>query len=57
MFEEPFARGHLHHSTEVHDRHSIAEMFDYCEVVGDEQQRKVEAALQLLEQVEDLALD
>ena len=47
----------LNDAAEVHHRDAVAEVLDNAEVVCDEEQRQVELALQLVEQVQDLRLD
>src|SRR5260370_6340612 len=42
---------------EVHDRHAVADVAHYGEVVGDEQIRELVLVLQVLEQVHDLRLN
>lgn len=41
---------------QIHHRHSIRDVADHTEVVGDEQVGQAELVLQLLEQVDDLSL-
>ena len=55
--EDLIARAQLDDAPEVHHRHPIAEVLDHGEVVGHEEQREVEATLEVAQQVQDLALD
>ena len=47
-------RAELHDLAQIHDSHSVAEIFDRRQVVGDEQVRESELLLQGNEQVDDL---
>ena len=49
--------GHLDHPPEVHDPDPVADVLDDREVVGDEQVGEPEFLLEVVEQVQDLALD
>src|ERR1700730_1701697 len=49
--------GHLDDLAEVHHSDAIADVLHHGEVVGDEDIREPEFALQVLEQVDDLRLD
>ena len=51
------ALGDLDHFAEIHDRHSMADMFDDAQVVGDEQISQMHLLLQLLQQIDDLRLN
>ena len=55
--EQLAAVGQLGHLAQVHDRDPVADVLDHAHVVGDEQVRQAELALELLEQVQDLGLD
>ena len=57
MLVERLAVADLDDLAEVHHRDLGAEVPDDREVVGDEQERDVELALQVLEQVDHLRLD
>src|SRR5689334_7330129 len=48
--------GGLDDLAEVHDHHAVRDVADDVEVVGDEDVREAEVALQVLEQVQDLGL-
>jgi hypothetical protein len=50
-------RGRLYEPPEIHHRDAVADVPDDGQVVGDEQVREPELALELLEQVDDLRLD
>lgn len=54
---EFLAAGLFDDSPEIHHRDLVRKMFDDREVVGDEQVRDVSLALEIGEQVENLALD
>src|ERR1017187_8529741 len=54
---ERVARRQLDDLAEVHHRDPVAHVAHDCEVVGDEDHRQAELALQLAQQVEDLRLD
>jgi hypothetical protein len=49
--------GDLDQLAEIHHRHAVADVLHHGEVVGDEQIGEAEAALQVLQQVDDLRLD
>ena len=49
--------GQLDDAAEVHHRDAVRDLVDHREVVGDEDVRQLELALQVLQQVEDLRLD
>jgi hypothetical protein len=55
--EELVVGGDLDELTEVHHADTIGDVAHNGEVVADEEVRKVEVALQLAEEIEDLALD
>src|SRR5258708_3563218 len=48
---------YFHHPTEVHDHHAHRDVADHGEVVSDEEISQPEAVLQILEQIDNLALD
>ena len=50
------AVGQLDHPAEVHDGHSIGDVFHDRQVVGNEQKRQMELGLELLEEIEHLRL-
>ena len=50
------ARSHLAELPQVHDGHAVAHVLDDGEVVGDEDQRQIEALLEIVEQVDHLRL-
>ena len=50
-------RSDLHHPAEVHDRDAVRDVLHHRDVVGDEEQREAEPALEILQQVDDLGLD
>jgi len=43
--------------SQVHDRNSLADISHHRQVMGDDQDRQAQIALQLAKQVEDLDLD
>jgi hypothetical protein len=47
----------LHDSAQVHDRYAVGDVLDHGEIVGDEEIGQVELALQINQQIENLALD
>ncbi len=49
-------RGAFHHLAGIHDRDPVGHARNDAEVVGDQQQRQAEFALQRLQQAEDLRL-
>ena len=49
--------GQLDDLAQVHDRDSIRDVPDHCEVVGDEDEREAPLLLYLLEKIEHLSLD
>ena len=49
--ENTFAIRQLYHLTQIHHTHAIADMLNDAEVMGNEQIRQTEFALQVLEQV------
>ena len=55
--EHGCAVAHLHDPAAAHDGHAVAQVADHAQVVGDEQVRQLEVALQVLQQVDDLRLD
>ena len=57
MLEQVAAVGQLGDAPEVHDRDAVADVLDDAHVVGDEDVRQPEFALEVLEQVQDLGLD
>ena len=57
MRVELLASRQLDDLAEVHDRHAVAHVPHDRQVVGDEDQRQPEVALQVAQQVEDLRLD
>ena len=57
MVEELIGLGHLDDLAQVHHRDAVAHVAHDGEVVGDEDDRQPELALQLGEQVDDLRLD
>ena len=54
---EVVPRSDLHGVTEVHDHDAVGDVAHDVQVVGDEDVRQPERALEVLEQVEDLRLD
>src|SRR5215211_2400555 len=54
---ELLAGRHLYHCAEVHNPHTVGDVLDHREVVGDEQVGQVPLPLELLHQVDDLRLD
>ena len=57
IFEECFCLGKFHDFPEIHDRHSIANVSNYPEIVGDEQVCNAELLADLLHKVDDLRLN
>src|SRR6266852_5139874 len=57
MGVELVAVGDLHQMAEIHHRNSIRDMPHHRQIVGNEQKAEIEPRLQVLEQVDDLALD
>ena len=55
--EEIGRAGHFHHLPGVHQRHAVRHLRDDGQVVGNEQQRHVLRALQVLQQLQNLRLD
>ena len=51
------ARGDLDDMAEIHDRDPVGEVIDHGEVVGDEQEGQAAIFLDVLQEIEDLALD
>jgi len=47
----------LHDLAEIHHHHAVADVANDRKVVGDEQVRELQLALQVLEQVDDLSLN
>ncbi len=55
--ENALLRGELDDLAEIHDRDPMGHVLDDGEIMTDEEERKAELALQVLQQVDDLRLD
>ena len=50
-------RGDFNNPSEVHDSHTLAQVFDYGEIVGNKEVGQTELLLDVIEQVDDLGLN
>src|SRR6516165_317667 len=55
--EDAFLRSELDDLAEIHDCNPMGHVLDNSEIMADEEERKAELALQILQQVHDLRLD
>ena len=55
--EQFVTTGQFHHLPQVHDRHTIRNMFDHIQVVRNKQVGQPEFSLQVLQDIEHLGLD
>src|SRR3546814_19086669 len=55
--EDDATLGLFHQLAEVHHQHAVADMADDSQIVRNEQDREVIAALQVAQQIDDLRLD
>jgi hypothetical protein len=55
--EEFIGRREFDDGSQVHDRDSLADIPHHGQVMGDDQDRQTQIALQLAKQIEDLDLD
>jgi hypothetical protein len=55
--EDPLAVRDLGDAPQVHDRHPVADVLHHAHVVGDEDVRQAQLALEVLQEVQDLCLD
>src|SRR5262245_66401484 len=55
--EDAFLRSELDDLAEIHDGNPMGHVLDDGEIMADEEERKAELALQILQQVHDLRLD
>ena len=49
--------GIFHNLTQVHDRHAVGDVLHHRQIVGDKQVGQAKFLLQVVQQVDDLALD
>src|SRR5271163_1547932 len=47
----------LHHPPQIHNEYTVADVFHYAKIVGNEQQRQSEFALQILQEIDHLRLN
>lgn len=57
LFEELLCLCQFHDPPKVHDRHSIADVSDHPQIVGDEQVCNIELLPDLLHKIDDLCLN
>ena len=55
--EQRLGLGQFHDGAQIHDRDPVRDVAHQAQIVGDEQHRQMQPALEFQEQIDDLGLD